>query len=226
MRPWRLTCSASAIRVRRSETLKVGEVGGADGDRERSITFGLTGRPGAAGHSERSHGPDDQVRIAGFARTITMPKHRNTAPSTFEDWHWQGRGRRCSVLFPRCLSDNLRHSRAYRSAMAKFGADRIFGTQLRHAICLCLLNAEAPLTVPEVITGVEVLGCPVPGRPSKTVSDALRWEVRRGRAVRVDRSLYRTGAMPRSAEWWIRRQVASQKLSLRGRQRYRCLCQG
>lgn len=93
--------------------------------------------------------------------------------------------------------------------MAICGADRVAGTQLRHAICVCLLQARSLLTVPEVVAGVEALGCSVPGRPSKTVSDALRWEIRRGRVVRRGRSLYQTGRMARSTEWWMQREIAS-----------------
>ena len=65
------------------------------------------------------------------------------------------------------------------------------------------------MTVPEIVAGVEAFGLPVPGRSSKTVSDALRWEVRKGRVVRLDRSRYRTGSMPRSTEWSIRTQLAA-----------------
>lgn len=97
------------------------------------------------------------------------------------------------------------------SGMAITGADRIGGTELRHAISVCLLDAASPLSLAEVVAGVEALHCPVPGRASKTVSDALRWEVRKGRAVRLGRSSYRAGTMPRSTEWWIRRQVASRQ---------------
>ncbi len=65
------------------------------------------------------------------------------------------------------------------------------------------------MTVPEIVAGVEAFGLSIPGRASKTVSDALRSEVRKGRAVRLDRSRYRTASMPRSTEWWIRSQVAA-----------------
>lgn len=93
--------------------------------------------------------------------------------------------------------------------MAIIGADRISGTALRHAICVCLLDAKAPLTLAEVVARLEELAVLVPGRASKTVSDALRWEVRHGRAIRLRRSVYQAGSMPRSTEWWIRRQVAA-----------------
>ena len=83
------------------------------------------------------------------------------------------------------------------------------GVRLRHAICVCLLEEQRAMTVPEIVAGVEALGLSIPGRASKTVSDALRWEARKGRAVRFERSRYRTGTMPRSTEWWIRSQVAA-----------------
>ena len=83
------------------------------------------------------------------------------------------------------------------------------GVRLRHAICVCLLDEQRAMTVPEIVTGVEALGLSIPGRASKTISDALRWEARKGRAVRLERARYRTGTMPRSTEWWIRSQVAA-----------------
>ena len=78
--------------------------------------------------------------------------------------------------------------------MAIYGADRVGGTGLRHAICVCLLDARGPLTLPEVVAGVEALGWSVPGRASKTVSDALRWEVRKGRVERLA-SIHRSGGV-------------------------------
>ena len=67
------------------------------------------------------------------------------------------------------------------------------------------------MTVPEIVDKVEAFGLSIPGRASKTVSDALRWEVNKGRIVRLSRSRYGTGSMPRSTEWWIRTQVAAYK---------------
>lgn len=65
------------------------------------------------------------------------------------------------------------------------------------------------MTVPEIVAGVEAVGLSIPGRASKVISDALRWKVRQGRIVRLERSRYQTGSMPRSTEWWIRKQVAA-----------------
>ncbi len=65
------------------------------------------------------------------------------------------------------------------------------------------------MTLPEIVAGVEAFGLPIPGRSSKTISDALQWEEGKGRVVRLDRSRYQTGSMPRSTEWWIRTQLAA-----------------
>jgi len=92
--------------------------------------------------------------------------------------------------------------------MAEIGRVRD-GVRLRHVICACLLDEQTIMTVPEIVAEVEAFGLSIPGRASKTVSDALRSEVRKGRVVRLERSRYRTGSMPRSTEWWIRRQVVA-----------------
>jgi hypothetical protein len=41
------------------------------------------------------------------------------------------------------------------------------------------------------------------GRPSKSISDALRWEMRYGRVRRHARGMYGPGSMPRSTEYRI-----------------------
>jgi hypothetical protein len=83
----------------------------------------------------------------------------------------------------------------------------ISGLDVRYVACVCLLDARSPMTLKQLIAGIEMMGFVVAGRPSKTVSDALRWEVRRGRIRRVGRALYAPGSMPRSTEWYIRRRV-------------------
>ena len=47
----------------------------------------------------------------------------------------------------------------------------------------------------------------VVGRASKAVSDALRWEMRRGRVRRLRRGRYGPGQMPRSTEQHIHKRV-------------------
>lgn len=83
--------------------------------------------------------------------------------------------------------------------------------RLRYSLCMALLDARYPRTITELIEAAAQMGNDLRGRPSKVVSDALRWEVRRGRAVRVARSVYRAGSMPRSTEWWIRERLADDR---------------
>ena len=98
------------------------------------------------------------------------------------------------------------------------------GTELRYAL-VRLAELIGPASVPELIDGLHRWGFTVDGRPSKTVSDALRWERRRGRVSRWGRGYYNGGEMPRSTEHRIigrvevlRAQAAS--LSLRAGQNY------
>jgi hypothetical protein len=82
----------------------------------------------------------------------------------------------------------------------------VWGLELRYLLTVALLDHGREMTLAELIRFVEVEGFTVDGRPSKTVSDALRWEVRKGRVVRLGRG-YTPAHMPRSTEWWIRRRV-------------------
>lgn len=98
------------------------------------------------------------------------------------------------------------------------------GTELRYVL-VRLLQLIGPATVPELAEGVQRWGFTVNGRPSKTISDALRWERRRDRVRRIDRGRYRAGGMPRSTEHRIIRRVvalreeAAKELSLGGGQK-------
>jgi hypothetical protein len=47
----------------------------------------------------------------------------------------------------------------------------------------------------------------IDGRASKSVSDALRWEIARGRVNRLGRGRYGPGQMPRCTEYRIHRRV-------------------
>jgi hypothetical protein len=64
----------------------------------------------------------------------------------------------------------------------------------------------------------------VRGRASKAVSDALRWEIGRGRVRRLGRGVYGPGYIPRSTEYRIHQRVlalraAAAALSLEGGQK-------
>ncbi len=73
------------------------------------------------------------------------------------------------------------------------------GTELRYVL-IRLLQLIGPATVTELADGLRQWGFTVNGRPSKTISDALRWERKRDRVRRIDRGRYRAGGMPRSTE--------------------------
>ena len=82
----------------------------------------------------------------------------------------------------------------------------IDGRYLRWLLTVCLFDHRV-LTLGEMLVLIERHGFRVRGRPSKTVSDALRWEMRRGRVVRLGRGRYAAGSMPRSTLSWQRARV-------------------
>lgn len=84
---------------------------------------------------------------------------------------------------------------------------RLGGRPLRYLLTILLVDARRPLTVAELIDQVERAGLEIAGRPSKAISDALRWERDKGRVVRVGPSLYSSGSMPDRTERWIRQHV-------------------
>jgi hypothetical protein len=83
----------------------------------------------------------------------------------------------------------------------------IYGLELRYVLTVMLLDAGGPLSIAELLAELTRAGLALRGRPGKTVSDALRWEVGKGRVVRIGRATYAPGRMPRSTQWWIRRRV-------------------
>ena len=72
------------------------------------------------------------------------------------------------------------------------------GQLLRRVLVTWLVDAQRPLAVAELVARLDHAGLRVDGRPGKVVSDSLRWEVRRGRVVRVGRGTYVAGSIPRS----------------------------
>ncbi len=81
------------------------------------------------------------------------------------------------------------------------------GRDLRYILTLALLDHERPMTVGELVALLERDRIPVSGRPSKVVSDALRWEIGHRRVRRVGRARYEVAHIPRSTRWWIRQRV-------------------
>lgn len=78
--------------------------------------------------------------------------------------------------------------------------------ELRHLLTWHIHQHES-LTVRQLIDLLEADGFSTLGRASKVVSDALRWEVARGRVRRVGRGRYAAGRIPRATAYRIRRRV-------------------
>ena len=82
----------------------------------------------------------------------------------------------------------------------------IRGIELRY-ILTNYLSLHGECTIDELIRAVRRMGFGVSGRPSKAISDALRWEVRLGRVVRRGRAMYGPGYVPRGTEYRIENRV-------------------
>lgn len=87
--------------------------------------------------------------------------------------------------------------------------DRIYGLPLRYLACISLRQTRRPMSVGELVAAIQTGGWDLGDQPNKLIADALRWEVRKGRVVKVGRGSYRYGRMPRSTEWWMQNQVDS-----------------
>jgi len=83
----------------------------------------------------------------------------------------------------------------------------VSGINLRFVVVAVLIESGRTMTMRELVAAVEGRGFLLPAKRSKAVSDAIRWEVRKGRAVRIGWGLYRVGTIPRSTSWWIRKRA-------------------
>lgn len=95
------------------------------------------------------------------------------------------------------------------------------GADLRYMLTR-LLQLNGPATVAELVELLHSDGFAVAGRPSKTVSDTLRWEMRRDRVRRRGRGRYQEGPVPSGTAYRIINRVADlrdQLAALRGAQR-------
>ena len=82
------------------------------------------------------------------------------------------------------------------------------GIELRYMLTVNL-DIHGSASIFELIEQLEYQGFSIPGRASKTVSDALRWEMRRGRVRRLRRGVYGPGQMPRSTGQYIHNRAAA-----------------
>lgn len=80
------------------------------------------------------------------------------------------------------------------------------GRPLRYLLTVLLFERGA-LGVADLADAVEHEGFVLAGRPSKLISDALRWEIVHGRVVKTGRGRYVPGQMPKQTQHWIRRRV-------------------
>ncbi len=78
---------------------------------------------------------------------------------------------------------------------------------VRYLLATWLKDAGREVTVAELVRRLDAVGVRVPGRPSKVVSDLLRTEQVRGRAVRTGRGRYRYGSSTPSTERRMRREA-------------------
>jgi hypothetical protein len=80
------------------------------------------------------------------------------------------------------------------------------GIELRYVLTMHLFR-HGRTTIKELVDALAFHGFVVDSPAGKSVSDALRWERRRGRARRLARGVYGPGQMPRGTEHRIHRRV-------------------
>jgi hypothetical protein len=88
------------------------------------------------------------------------------------------------------------------------------GIELRYVLTMHL-SQHGPATITEMIEALSWHGFCVLGRPSKAVSDALRWEMRRGRVRRLGRARYGPAYIPRGTEYRIHQRVLALRAAAR-----------
>jgi len=77
--------------------------------------------------------------------------------------------------------------------------------ELRYLAVAELIEAGCAMSAMELAEVIQSRGVEIRGdKPNKTVADALRWEVAKGRVLKPRRGRFRAGRMPRSTKSWIR----------------------
>lgn len=90
------------------------------------------------------------------------------------------------------------------------------GIELRYVLTRTL-TLGGQMTVAELVSELDRQGFTAKGRPTKAVSDALRWERRRGRVRRLGHGLYGPGVIPHSTEYRIIERVGALRRLAAGR---------
>lgn len=93
----------------------------------------------------------------------------------------------------------------------------ITGRPLRVLIVDLLVAHRAPRSIRQIVQELDSLHTPFGARPSKAISDALRWEVRRGRVESCGRGVYRFVGAPPTTVSRIRRRARSVRRHLEQR---------
>ncbi|OBH09241.1 MULTISPECIES: hypothetical protein [unclassified Mycobacterium] len=88
------------------------------------------------------------------------------------------------------------------------------GIELRYVLTMHLAH-NGPATIGQMIEALNKQGFRIRGRASKVISDALRWEMGRGRVRRMGRGRYGPRSMPRSTEYRIHQRVLSLRQATR-----------
>lgn len=80
---------------------------------------------------------------------------------------------------------------------------------LRALLVVILVDADGPLTVAQLVGLLSSAQVELPGRPSKAVSDSLRWEICKGRVVKVGHATYCAGVVPRTTLRRLRQRASA-----------------
>jgi hypothetical protein len=75
---------------------------------------------------------------------------------------------------------------------------------IRYLVIDALMRSPNPLSLNDLATALACNGHDLGPTPNKVISDLLRTELARGRVVRVERGVYRVGAVPASTAYRIR----------------------
>jgi hypothetical protein len=90
------------------------------------------------------------------------------------------------------------------------GRPVVHGLVLRSLLVLVLLDAGRPMTLGAMTSAAERRGFAFgSAAPGKEAADALRWEVARGRVVRVGRGVYAAGTVAKVTKHRMRARVAA-----------------
>jgi hypothetical protein len=81
------------------------------------------------------------------------------------------------------------------------------GRAFRYAVTIALHDAGHVMTIDDLVRALDASGLALGRAPGKAVSDALRWEIRKHRVVRVERGSYRSVRLARSTKAWMRRVI-------------------